>query len=1370
MKKILGLDLGSTSIGWALVNEAENEKEKSSIIKLGVRVNPLSTDEIQDFEKGKSLTINADRTLKRGARRNLQRFKLRRNNLIEVLKKAAIIDNNTLFTEDGKNTSYQTIELRAKAAKEKIEKEELARVFLLINKKRGYKSSRKTPNEEEGQAIDGMSVAIKLYEDNLTPGEFCLNLLKQNKKVLPKFYRSDLRNEFNVIWNFQKQFYPNVLDDQFYKALEGQGLQNTRKKFLAIKNIYTAENKGKREEKKIQAYLWRSQAINKQLDIGEVAYVFTEINNELNSSSDYLGAISDRSKELYFNKETVGQNLYNQIQKNPHAKLKGQVFYRQDYLDEFEKIWETQKQYHTELSNELKKEIRDITIFYQRRLKSQKGLIGFCELESKKENVLIDGVNKVKVIGARVCPKSSPIFQEFKIWQNISNIELKNSQTKQIEKFINFDIELKEKLFTELNIKGSLTKSEIFKILNLPPVEWDLNFSELQGNATNTELYKAYKNIVFQAGHELDFANLTGYEIKDAITTIFEAIGVDSRILEFNAELEGNEFAKQKSYQFWHLLYSYEGDKSATGNEALYVKLKNNFGFEREYAQYLMQLNFQDDYGNLSTKAIRKIFPFIKENNYSAACTLAHYNHSHSITKEENEQRVLKDKLELLSKNSLRNPVVEKILNQMVNVINTIIEDKELGKPDEIRIELARELKKNAKERAEMTQNIYAARILHDGYREILKNEFGILNPTRNDIIKYKLYKELEKNGYQTLYSNEYIPQEKLFSKEIDVEHIIPKARLFDDSFSNKTLEYRQVNLDKSDETAFDFIETYYGEEELENFQARIRKLFDNGGISKAKYKKLLMRGEQIGEGFIERDLRESQYIAKKAKQMLLEICRNVVPTTGSITDRLRNDWGLINVMKELNIEKYRALGLTEMEVRKEGKEVEKIIDWTKRNDHRHHAMDALTVAFTKHNHIQYLNNLNARKNTKDKKHSVIIAIENKETEKEETKRRFIPPISNFRKEAKRHLENVLISHKTKNKVVTRNKNIIKGNNSTQIALTPRGQLHKETVYGKSKKYATKMVKVGTGFDEVMIGQVANKKYQFALHQRLIEYNNNPKKAFGGKNSLAKNPIILEDSTIVPDKVKLVWLEENYTIRKDISPELKIEKVKDLGIRNILQKRLDEFAGKPKDAFVNLEKNPIWLNKDKGIAIKRVAISGVANAEALHHKKDHFGNDLLDVKGNKIASDFVSTGNNHHVAIYKDEKGNLQEEVVSLFEAVTRVNTGLSVVNREHEKGWEFLFTMKQNEMFVFPSDNFDPTEIDLFNTENYHRISPHLFRVQKIATKDYVFRHHLETKVEDKKELINKSYKRLRNNNALKRLIKVRINHLGRIVKIGEF
>ena len=120
MKKILGLDLGTNSIGWAVVNEAESQDEHSSIIKLGVRVNPLTVDESQNFEKGKSIETNTARTLKRSARRNLQRYKLRRNALIHILKEHNFISDDSILSENGNRTTFETYRLRAMAATEEI--------------------------------------------------------------------------------------------------------------------------------------------------------------------------------------------------------------------------------------------------------------------------------------------------------------------------------------------------------------------------------------------------------------------------------------------------------------------------------------------------------------------------------------------------------------------------------------------------------------------------------------------------------------------------------------------------------------------------------------------------------------------------------------------------------------------------------------------------------------------------------------------------------------------------------------------------------------------------------------------------------------------------------------------------------------------------------------------------------------------------------------------------------------------------------------------------------------------------------------------------------------------------------------------------
>lgn len=1404
-KNILGLDLGTNSIGWAFVKEAITNSEQSKIEKIGVRVNPLTTDEQTNFEKGKPITTNADRTLGRSMRRNLQRYKLRRDNLIKLLKDNKWITEETILAENGSRTTFETFKLRALATKEKIELNEFARVLLMINKKRGYKSSRKINNAEEGQLIDGMEIAKKLYQESLTPGQYVLHSLKLVNKKIPDFYRSDLQNEFDSIWAYQKQFYLELLTNDLKEELNGKGKVAT---WAILKNPFSLEGikrEKKRDELKLENYQWRNDGLQEQLNLEQLAIVLQEINTQIYNSSGYLGAISDRSKELYFNKETVGQYQYLQLRKNPHTRLKNQVFYRQDYLDEFEKIWQVQaKGRESILTKSLKEEIRDVVIFYQRKLKSSKGLISFCEFEQKE--IIKDG--KKKKIGLRVIPKSSPLFQEFKIWQNLHNVKLKNKETKEIFVLNEQD---KKMLFEELNLKGNLTADKVLSLLYNTPKDWELNYKELEGNRTNQALYNAYLSILDAEGYDIrkelklklnkdevliNDIEIPSYEIKEIVESIFKNLNIDSSILNFNAELEGREFEQQSSYKLWHLLYAYEEDNSLTGMGTLYRLLMHKFGFGFEQAKILGTIAFQDDYGSLSAKAIRKIYPYIKECEYSKACeyvsieyNLPNYRHSkHSLTKEQIEKRILKDKLDILPRNSLRNPVVEKIINQMINVVNTLIEtenDKleKKGKSrdfrfDEIRIELARELKKNTKERDELSKQISSAKLVHDKIVKILQVEDGIKFPTRNDIIRYKLYQELKNNGYKDLYTNQYIKREDIFTKKYDIDHIIPQSRLFDDGFSNKTLVPRDVNLKKGNKTAYDYIQDVFGANKLEEFENRIEALYNQkeDGISKAKNKKLLMKETEIGEGFIERDLRDSQYIAKKAKEILFQITKTVVTTSGSVTDRLRQDWGLVNVMKELNLEKYRTVGLTEVQKNNDGKSKEVIIEWSKRNDHRHHAMDALTVAFTKHNHIQYLNNLNVRKNEDSEKHKSIIGIEKKEThykvdDNGNRKLVFNEPIPNFRKLAKEHLEAVLVSHKAKNKVVTRNINKLEGSDKVQIALTPRGQMHKETVYGKIKLPVSKEEKVSAKFNQGIIKKVSNPVYRSLLLKRLIENENDPKKAFTGKNSLSKNPILLADGKQLPEKVKLTWLEDYYTIRKEVSPDLKLDKIIDEGVKRKLQERLNLFNGDFKKAFSDLEQNPIWLNEEKRIAIKRVTILGVKNAEALHVKKDHLGKKILDSEGNFIPADFVNTGNNHHVAIYEDEKGNLQEKIVSFYEAVARVNGSLPIVDKFYNQhlGWKFKFTMKQNEMFIFNSDDFNPLEIDLLDKKNKAIISKYLFRVQKIATKDYFFRHHLETKVDDVNKLKTITWRR-EGISGVKNIIKVRTNHLGDIIGIGEY
>lgn len=1395
MKKILGLDLGTTSIGWALVNEKENDNEKSSIIQLGVRVNPLTVDEKTNFEKGKSITTNADRRMKRSMHRNLQRYKLRRKNLIECLKEYGIITNETPLFEQGNRSTFKTYRARAKAVEEEISLEDFARVLLMINKKRGYKSNRKIKDTEEGELVDGMEIAKRLYEENLTPGQLLLDLLQKGKKNRPVFYRSDLQAEFNNIWEVQSVYYPDVLTDDFKKQISGFNKTQTSGAFYALHKIATAKNGGK--EGYGQALLWRVAALTKKLDIEEVAYVLCDINGAINNSSKRLAMISDRSKELYFSHQTVGQYLMQSIEHNPNASLKNIIFYRQDYLDEFETIWEKQAQYHSELTPDLKKEIRDIVIFYQRDLKSCKNLVSYCEFEHAEKEIIIEGKKKTITTGCKVCPKSSPLFQNFKIWQILNNLQVSitghqrkrikkdNSQLslfadtegEPLQRFL--DQEEKDILFKELSIREKMTKKEILKLLFDNHQKLDLNYKEVEGNRTIASLFKAYQEIISLTGNgEYDFSKMPADEVLSVTSEIFSGLGYKTDILLFNPLLEGKEMEKQPVYRLWHLLYSYTGDNSITGNEALLKKIQEICGFEKEYATILANVAMPLDYGSLSTKATRKILPYMMRGyEYSKACELAGYRHSvRSLTKEELGNKEYKSRLDELKRNSLRNPVVEKILNQMINVVNEIVAT--YGKPDEIRIELARDLKKSQEERELLDQAIRKNTAESEKLRKELEEEFGIQHVTKNDILRYRLYNELKLNGYKTLYSNTYIPREELFSKRFDIEHIIPKARLFDDSFSNKTLEVRDINIEKGDMTAYDYVAGKYDEKGLADYESRVEELFTQKVISRTKYNNLLMKEADIPSDFLQRDLRDSQYIAKKAREILEQMVPFVVTTTGSVTSRLREDWQLVNLMQELNWEKYDALGLTESYTDRNGNIVRRIKDWTKRNDHRHHAMDALTIAFTKRSIVQYLSNLNARSD----KSSSIYGIEQKELNRDNKDHKLVfnapMPLNEFRTEARKHLESVLVSIKAKNKVVTKNINRAKKKDGHQqkIQLTPRGSLHNETIYGKITNFEAEYKKVDGKFTEETILRVSNQRYREALLKRLAAFDGAPKKAFTGKNSLDKNPIWLNADHLycVPMKIKLYKKIDVFTIKKAVDKDLKIDKVIDDKVREILQQRLDEYGGDAAKAFSNLDDNPIWLNKEKGITIKRVKIRGIANGEPIRYKRNINGERMKDEKGNPIPNDYVNTANNHHVAIFRDSEGKLQEHVVSFYEASTRAIMGYPVVDKEYKRseGWQFLFSMKQNEYFVFPNDKtgFNPQETDLLDADNYAQISPNLYRVQKFSNGDYFFRHHLETSVESESALRDVTWKRIRAIQNLEGAVKVRVNHIGRIVSVGEY
>lgn len=299
------------------------------------------------------------------------------------------------------------------------------------------------------------------------------------------------------------------------------------------------------------------------------------------------------------------------------------------------------------------------------------------------------------------------------------------------------------------------------------------------------------------------------------------------------------------------------------------------------------------------------------------------------------------------------------------------------------------------------------------------------------------------------------------------------------------------------------------------------------------------------------------------------------------------------------------------------------------------------------------------------------------------------------------------------------------------------------------------------------------------LEQRLAANNHDPKKAF---SDTAKNPL--------PEHLKkIVIYKYEFVVRYNLDTNFKAADaafIVDERIKALVKERLNQYDNNPKEAFKNLTEKPIWLHEEKQIPVKAVrCFTGLTDLTPLHSNS----------KGEPV--DFVSTRNNHHIAIYKDKEGMLQENAVTFWDALERKRYGLPIVIKHPaaiwdqilangfdrqaileklpKDDWEFVTSLSQNEMFVF---GYSIDELQsLSSIKDYQRISTQLFRIQKIATKNYCFRHHLESSTDDKKnggELLSKQTGKLiiiQSLNAFKERspIKVRLNSLGQIVKIGE-
>jgi CRISPR-associated endonuclease Csn1 len=1232
MKKILGLDLGSTSIGWALINEGD---EGNEILGMGCRIIPYSENEAGDFKQGTGESKNHQRTIKRTQRKGYDRYQLRRHALRLTLEQFGLKPNSCHFNL----TALSLYGLRAKAIEEKIELAEIGRILFHFNQRRGYKHGVK---EESGD--------------------------KKQREFVEK-----------------------------------------------INNRY------------------------------------------------------EQIKERY----SIGQYFTKELEKDPLFRIKDKVFPRHAYISEFNQIWAFQQQFYPEiLTNELGARLRDEIIYYQRPLKSQKGLVSICEFEGFLTANGKTNNGKLVFAGPKVAPRSSPLFQVCKIWESINNISITtiNQDTNKYEK-IKLDLDQKMKLFQYLDEHENLSEKKLFEILELEMgqkyfTNAMIKKRGIQGNLTKATLIKALKghpNLKDLMKMELE---VESYDLVDKTTG--ELI-VRQRITPL---IEADEI-----YQLWHVLYSGQKERN-------YNLLKAKFNINNEYAEKLFEIDFtKGGYGNKSVKAMRHILPYLMQGFvYSDACLMAGYRHSDSLTTDERSRKILKDKLDLLPKNSLRQPVVEKILNQMINVVNAIIEN--YGRPDEIRVELARELKQSKQERNEYYNNASARDRQNKRIAERLGNEYGVKGNKRN-IEKWRLFHEV---GGRCLYCNKQLTITQLLrGVEADIEHIIPRSLYFDDSFSNKTISHVECNKAKGQSTAFDFMNGK-PDDQFQDYINRVAELshspgnqIDDGAqcvvnkLNRTKFQRLMMERKDIPQDFISRQLRETQYIARKAREILEQVALNVYATSGTVTERLRHLWGWDNILMQLQLPKYRSIGLTEFIESQNGSGTEnneRIIGWNKRMDNRHHAIDALTIACTKQGFIQRINTLNSE-HTRQEIFAEIKDVEFKEKltalEKYLILKRPFPTY-----EVENQVSKVLISFKSGKKVATIGVRKRKVDGSLKTVQTgviiPRGALSEESVYGKIKVTSNAPLKKLFEAPELIVSQ----RVKDLITKRLIEHGRDIKKAV---SSCKAKPIFLESSQIPLEFAKV--FREEVVIKYPIS-SLKakdLPSVVDPNVRDAIESRLKQFDFNEKTAFKDIENNPVWCDEKNKIPIKSVrCFTGLSSVVPLKTWEDG------SVKG------YVKPGNNHHIAIYIDENGNKHEHIVTFWHAVERKKYGFPVVihnpvdawsialNTEELPQsfmkqlpldtWRYILSFQQNEMYFM---GLKEEELQrAIREKEYSFLSQKLYRVQKIGASDYTFRHHLETMIDDSLGAIKTGrFLRIRSIGTLDSYspIKAKINRVGKLL-----
>ncbi|RLD50033.1 MAG: type II CRISPR RNA-guided endonuclease Cas9, partial [Bacteroidetes bacterium] len=887
MSKILGLDLGTNSIGWAIVDDKENK-----IINTGVRIFPEGVEPDTIGKGDKEQSKNAARREARQMRRQNFRTRIRRIKLLETLMKLQMcplsveelniwkkydkskgkcsrhFPQSTVFVEWLKQNPY---ELRARALKENLTLEELGRIFYHLIQRRGFLSNRKSKDDN------------KIYKgkDNIT------GITKTKEQI-----------QNSTLGNFLYSIYPE--ENKPYKTIKDEN-----GKELRVRARYTLRKMYIDEFNKI----WNKQAAhlglnNQKIKIKKIRFYSGTINSKRNQAK--INSLQNK----FGNDNVIIDETSRKITTIEEIDLK--EFFGGEIKEE---------------NNELKYRSQESLLFYQRPLRSQKGLLSKCTLEKRK---FYDKKNKKWItVGPTPCPISHPQFEIFRAYQFINNIEygakqkLDSEQRKIVLNLIN----KKDSNFDFVNIPKALKlTNEHFNYDNKLKVPGNYTISKLK-KLFKPDIWNKCKNEIWQCWYffedndllikkleknfglkKADFGKIEKIRLKDGYSNI--SLKAINNILPF----------LEKGYRF--------SDAVILGG------VRNSFRKTIDGKQ----IDRWDDFNNTHNKIEDDIIKIIRERdskegeaiekikNYLSnpknnlgfekndKCFKKLYHHSQEI-----EQHEIKDELSEIE--NLRNPIVQQGINELRRLVNFLLKHYRKDNPefkfDEIKVELARDLRAGKKSRHEMSFKINENNKKNEEAREKL-TEYG-LQHSRENIHKYLLYKEIEeKNGTvicpytgKTIGLNDLLGNENKFQ----IEHIIPKSISLNDSFSNKTLCEAKFNGLKGNQTPYQFFlnnnsASLWGTNSWDTIEERAFKL-----LPYHKAKRFTSKTDELdADGFIERQLNDTRYISKKAKEILSEICDKVRVMPGSLTSELRHLWGLNNVLQPVKVFDFENADINENE------------------------------------------------------------------------------------------------------------------------------------------------------------------------------------------------------------------------------------------------------------------------------------------------------------------------------------------------------------------------------------------------------------------------------------------------------------------------